>query len=649
MEGELLWSPPDDAWASTRIGRFLHRFDAFETYEAAWRWSVDHLDELWDGVWNEFDVRSSTPRGSVLAGREMPGASWFPGARLNYAEHALRGFGDDDAVAVVARSQTRGPSQLTLGELRAEVARVASGLRHLGVAPGDRVAGYLPNVPEAVIGFLAAASIGAIWSSCPPEFGTRAVIDRFGQIEPVVLVAVDGYRYGDKVIDRSGDLAVIQAALPSLRATVLVSYLDARADHRPSDQLPWDELDGDPVEPAYEQVAFDHPLYILYSSGTTGLPKAIVHGHGGVLLEHCKAVGLHHDLGPGDRFFWFSTTGWMMWNFLVSGLLVGAAVVLFDGDPGHPDLGVLWDLAEEAAVTAFGVSAPYLMACRRDGLRPADGRDLSRLRVVGSTGAPLPASGYRWVYESVGADLLLSSISGGTDVVTAFLGGTPLVPVRAGELSSRYLGCRVEAFDHHGRSVTGQVGELVITAPMPSMPVAFWGDPDGRRYREAYYDVYPGVWRHGDWITIGEDGSAVISGRSDATLNRGGVRLGTSDFYAVVEDIDGVADSLVVHLEDDEGGLGRLLLFVALRPGVDEEATRAAIVSALRRDLSPRHVPDEIVAVRAVPRTLSGKKLEIPVKRILQGAAPSEVAAAGALADPTALDDFADYAHRTSS
>ncbi len=399
--------------------------------------------------------------------------------------------------------------------------------------------------------------------------------------------------------------------------------------------------------PAYAQVPFDHPLYILYSSGTTGLPKAIVHGHGGVLLEHCKAVGLHHDLGPGDRFFWFSTTGWMMWNFVVSGLLVGAAVVLFDGDPGHPDLRALWDLAEEAAVTGFGVSAPYLMACRRDGLVPADGRDLSRLRVVGSTGAPLPASGYRWVYESVGADLLLSSISGGTDVVTAFLGGTPLVPVRAGELSSRYLGCRVEAFDADGRpSSVGRVGELVVTAPMPSMPVAFWGDPDGRRYREAYYDVYPGVWRHGDWITIDADGSSVISGRSDATLNRGGVRLGTSDFYAVVEDIEGVADSLVVHLEDEEGGLGQLLLFVSLHPGVDPDATKAAIVTALRRDLSPRHVPDEIVAVRAVPRTLSGKKLEIPVKRILQGAAPSSVAAPGALADPAALADFADYARR---
>ncbi|MGD9797667.1 MAG: acetoacetate--CoA ligase [Acidimicrobiia bacterium] len=641
MDGELLWTPADDAWATTRLGRFLTGLGGFDDYEAAWRWSVDHLDELWAAVWHQLDVRSTEPYDAVLASAAMPGAVWFPGARLNYAEHALR-WPDGD-VAVIGRSQSREPTALTFGELRDEVARVAAGLRRLGVRAGDRVAAYLPNIQEAVIGLLAAASLGAVWSSCPPEFGVKAVIDRFGQIEPVVLLAVDGYRYGSRAVDRAGDLVAIRAALPSLRATVLVPYLEPdRAV--PDGLVPWDDLRAGSALPEYEPVPFDHPLYVLFSSGTTGLPKAIVHGHGGVLLEHGKAVGLHHDLGPGDRFFWFSTTGWMMWNFLVSGLVVGAAVVLFDGDPGHPDLGRLWDLADETGVSAFGVSAPFLMACRREGIRPTEGRDLGRIRVVGSTGAPLPASGFRWVYEAVGSDLLLSSISGGTDVVTAFLGGTPLVPVRAGELSCRYLGCRVEAFDPAGHPVVGREGELVVTAPMPSMPVSFWADPDGSRYREAYFDVFPGVWRHGDWITIGADGSSTISGRSDATLNRGGVRLGTADFYAVVEDLDDVADSLVVHLEDGDGGLGRLLLFVVLRAGADETSTRGAIVGALRRDLSPRHVPDEIVPVRAIPRTLSGKKLEIPVKRILGGAAAETVAAAGALADPAALDDFVAFA-----
>jgi acetoacetyl-CoA synthetase len=513
------------------------------------------------------------------------------------------------------------------------VAHCAGGLRALGVGAGDRVAAYAPNIPETVVAFLAAASIGAVWSSCAPEFGVRSVVDRFSQIEPAVLVAVDGYRYGDKVVDRRSEVDEIVAALPSLRKTVTIPYLGVGADG-------WSDLLRGPGddEPGleFEAVPFDHPLYVLYSSGTTGLPKPIIHGHGGITVEHLKVLTLHQDLGPADRFCWFTTTGWMMWNYLVSGLLCGSTIVLFDGDPGHPDLSTLWAMAAETRCTVFGVSAPFLMACRKAGVEPERGA----LRWVGSTGAPLPADGFRWVASEVGVPV--SSISGGTDVCSAFVGSSPLVPVRAGEISCRLLGCAVEAFDPEGRACPpGVTGELVITKPMPSMPVGFWGDDDGSRYRAAYFEEFPGVWRHGDWITFTDDGGCTITGRSDATLNRGGVRLGTSDFYAVVESFPEVADSLVVHLDDAEGGSGTLRLFVALAPEcVLDDDLRARIVARLRTDLSPRHVPDTIEAVPAIPRTLSGKKLELPVKRILSGTPVDKAAAPGALADPTALDHF---------
>jgi acetoacetyl-CoA synthetase len=478
-----------------------------------------------------------------------------------------------------------------------------------------------------------------VWSSCAPEFGTRSVIDRFQQIDPVVLLTVDGYRYGDRDVDRSEEIAVIRSALPSLRATVVVPYLGDGTNVPGA--VRWDDLIAETAPLQFEPVPFDHPLYILYSSGTTGLPKPIVHGHGGILLEHMKMLALHHDLGPDDRFFWFSTTGWMMWNYLVSGLVLGSAVVLFDGNPAHPDLGALWRLAAEVGITSFGTSAPFLLACRKEGLDPAGEVDLSAIRGVGSTGAPLPAEGFRWVYEHVGRDLLLSSASGGTDVCTAFVAAVPLLPVVAGEISCRCLGAKIEAFDEDGRAVIGRQGELVITEPMPSMPVGFWDDPDGSRYRDAYFDAYPGVWRHGDWITITERGSCTITGRSDSTLNRGGVRLGTADFYSVVEGFAEVADSLVVHLEDPEGGVGELLLFLQLQPGCAlDDDLRSRIATELRTTLSPRHVPDEIRVVVAVPRTLSGKKLEIPVKRILTGT-PADIAASkGALADPGSLAPF---------
>jgi acetoacetyl-CoA synthetase len=648
---EVLWTPLADARDRSRMGRYLAWLAAerdlrLPDYDAAWRWSVGDPGAFWQSVWDHFGVRSTSPAGQALADARMPGARWFPGAAMNYAEHvlALQGRGDDDTV-VVGRSQTRGPSDLTAAELRDAVARCRAGLVRLGVERGDRVAAFLPNVPEAVIGLLATASLGATWSSCAPEFGTRAVVDRFGQIEPTVLLTIDGYRYGDKVVDRAGAVADIRAALRTVDATVVVPYLrpEAEAVDAVPGAIPWSALLAEDAPLAVEPVAFDHPLYVLFSSGTTGLPKPIVHGHGGILLEHLKALALHTDLGPDDRFCWFTTTGWMMWNYLVSGLAVGSTVVLFDGNPAWPDLSTLWRLAAETRTTYLGVSAPFLMACRAAGLAPGrdPGLDLSALRGVGSTGAPLPAAGFRWVADAVSDAIPVGSLSGGTDLCTGFLGPSPLVPVWAGEISCRMLGARVEAFDPSGRSLVGEQGELVITAPMPSMPVGLWGDADGSRMRAAYFEPWPGVWRHGDWLTITERGSCVISGRSDATLNRGGVRIGTAELYAVVESLPEVADSLVVHLEDPGGGPGELLLFVVVRDGGPlDDGLRARIASALREGLSPRHVPDAILAVPAIPRTLSGKKLEVPVKRILAGMPPEAAASKDALADPRSLEPF---------
>ncbi|MFI2714321.1 acetoacetate--CoA ligase [Micromonospora sp. NPDC018662] len=650
---DVLWTPPADVRDRSRIGAYLrwlaeHRGLEFADYDALWQWSVTDLDGFWSSIWDYFDVLAHTPPTATLAGRSMPGARWFPGATLNYAENVLRmpGLGDDDP-AVIAHGQTRAPETLTAAQLRERVRRVAAGLRRLGVGPGDRVAAYAPNIPETYVLLLATASLGAIFSSCAPEFGTRSVTDRWQQIEPTVLVAVDGYRYGDKPIDRRAEVAAIRAALPSLRHTVAVPYLDP-AGPAPDGAMTWAELAAETDEPlSFTPVPFDHPLYVLYSSGTTGLPKPIVHGHGGILLEHLKMLALHHDLGPADRFFWFTTTGWMMWNFLVSGPAVGAAIVLFDGNPGHPDLGALWRLAAETGTTYFGTSAPFLLASRKAGLVPREIADLSALRGLGSTGAPLPAEGFTWVYENVGDRLQLQSLSGGTDVCTGFVGGVPLLPVHAGEIACRALGAKVEARSADGSAVVGQLGELVITEPMPSMPVGFWNDPDGSRYREAYFDVYPGVWRHGDWITVNERGGCVITGRSDATLNRGGVRLGTAEFYSVVEGLDEVVDSVVVHLEDDEGGAGELLLFVVLADGLElDDAMRKKICRELRTALSPRHVPDEIHQVKAVPRTLSAKKLEVPVKKILTGTPVDRAAAKGALANPESLTAFATFAQR---
>jgi acetoacetyl-CoA synthetase len=652
--GRLLWAPAAGARSSTRVGQYLkwlerERHLFFADYDALWRWSVDELEAFWQSLWDYFEIGASQELECVLRDREMPGADWFPGARLNYAEHALRG--DDDTVVVISRSQTRDPTELTRGELRARVARARAGLQRLGVQPGDRVAAYAPNIEETLIALLAVASLGATWVVCAPEFGTPAVLDRLRQVEPKVLIAVDGYRHGDRGVDRAAAVREILAALPSVEAVVRIPYLHDSVDQG-LDGTTWEQLLAHDAEPAYAPVAFDHPLWILFSSGTTGLPKAIVHGHGGITLELMKSHALHSDLGPGDRWLFFSPTGWVVWNLLVSGLLVGASIVLWDGNPAYPDAAGLWRALEETRATAFGCGATFLMLSRAAGLTPGVTFDLSQLRGISSTGSPLPPEGFEWVYEHVGTDLYLQSASGGTDVSTGFVGGSPLLPVRAGRIACRYLGVDARAVDPEGRELIGELGELVICQPMPSMPVSFWNDPPepgakiGPRYHSAYFDQYPGRWRHGDWIRVDADGSCVVTGRSDATLNRGGVRLGTSEFYAALDHIQEVTDSLVVHLEDPAGGLGELLLFAALRDEAtlnDELSDR--IRSTLRSRLSPRHVPDRIVDVPGIPYNLTGKKLEVPVKRLLQGADRASVLSEGAVRDPTTLVAFERYAH----
>jgi len=641
-EGDLLWEPGPERLAAAHLTRFAEQVGVAGGYEDLWRWSVADLDGFWRALASWAGIRWSAPPSAGLAEARMPGARWFPDGTLNYAEHALYppvGV-DKDGIAVIFAREDGRRRRLTWRELRTEVAAVRAALVEYGVGRGDRVAALLPNAPEALVAMLATASLGAVWSSCSPDFGARAIVDRFAQIEPTVLFTVDGYRYGGKAFDVRDTVAALRAQLPTVTTTVLVPYLDD--DATLPDAVRWPDLLARPATHtsrlAFEPMPFDAPMWILYSSGTTGLPKPIVHGHGGILLEHVKQLGLHLDLGPDDRFFWFSTTGWMMWNLLVSGLTVGCPIVLFDGNPMHPGPDALWQLAADEGVTCFGVSAPFIQACAKTGVEPA-GLDLAALRTVGSTGAPLSPEGFAWVYEHVKADVLLTSLSGGTDVCTAFVGGAPTLPVRAGVIPARLLGCAVDAFDAGGTPIVGELGELVITAPMPSMPVGFWNDPDGARLREAYFDVFPGVWRHGDWIKIDPDGSCVIYGRSDSTLNRGGVRMGTAEFYRVVEELPGVFDSLVIDTSA-AGTEGRLLLYVVLEEGADFAEVGPRLRETIRRELSPRHVPDEIVPIDEVPRTLSGKKCEVPVKRILAGVPVEQAVSAGALKNPDSLNPF---------
>jgi acetoacetyl-CoA synthetase len=631
VDPPIVWTPSAERIESATITRYREWVNeshglTLADYADLWRWSVDELESFWASIWDFFEVEASTPYERVLSTREMPGARWFPGARLSYAEHVLRGRVDDD-VAIRHASELRPLGEWTWGELRARGGAVAGALREAGVVAGDRVAAYLPNIPETVAAFLGCASIGATWSSCAPEFGVRSVVDRFAQIEPKVLLTVDGYRFGGRDFDRGETIAALERGLPTLERTLVVPYLAGGEWELPAAAL------------EFAQLPFDHPLWVLYSSGTTGLPKAIVHGQGGILLEHLKKLRLHLDARAGDRLFWFTTTGWMMWNFLVGGLLSEASIVLFDGNPAYPDLGTLWDLADAAGITSFGTSAGYIAACQKADVDPRAGRDLSRLDSVGSTGSPLAPEGFDWVRDRLGEDVWLFSTSGGTDVCTAFVGGVPTLPVYRGELQARALGAKVEAWSEDGRPLVGEVGELVITEPMPSMPLYLWGDEDGSRYRESYFSTFPGVWRHGDWIELTERGTAIITGRSDATINRGGVRMGTSELYRSVLSLDEVLDALVVDVPEESGS--RMTLFVVLGDGAKlDERLEAEIRRRIREDCSPRHVPDAVLAAPEIPRTLSGKILEVPVKRILMGAPADEVASRDSLANPAALDWF---------
>jgi acetoacetyl-CoA synthetase len=648
---EELWRPTPERARAARVAdfaRFVSRRRGLDVgdppdYDALWRWSVDSIEQFWADLASWTGVLPGIADDRVLPRREMPGAVWFPGTSVNYAEQVLRrATGQEPALVVVAEDAE--PAEVSWATLRGQVGAFAATLRRLGVRRGDRVAGYLPNVPEAVVAFLGAAAIGAIWTSCAPDFGTRAVLDRFAQVEPVVLVAVDGYRWGGREHDRRAVVAELRAALPSARTTIVVPRLDA--SYPPAGTIPWASAVEAVQDPQFEPLPFDAPLWIVWSSGTTGLPKGIVHGHGGVVLEQRKSAELHMDVGEGDRFYWYASTAWIMWNIATSALLAGATVVVHDGAPTHPSLDAQFALAARVGITYLGTSAGYLSVCERAGLRPGETHDLSALRSIGSTGSPLPASTFRWVYEAVKSDVLLGSLSGGTDVATGFVGSSPLLPVTEGELQRPMLGVAVASWDEAGRPVVGELGELVVTEPMPSMPLEFWNDPGGQRYRETYFEPWPGVWRHGDWLEITPRGTCLITGRSDSTLNRGGVRMGTADIYAAVESVPEVVDSVVLGVEEPDGGYW-MPLFVQLAPGVeltDDLVTR--LKDAIRRQASPRHVPDEVIAVPGVPHTRTGKRLEVPLKRLFQGVDPARAVNRGAVDDASLVDHFLDLARR---
>ncbi|EFF89942.1 acetoacetate-CoA ligase [Streptomyces sp. e14] len=650
MNPQPLWQPDPQRTADAQITEFQawaaehHGAPAEGGYPALHRWSVEQLDTFWKAVTEWFDVRFSTPYARVLGDRSMPGAEWFPGARLNYAEHALRAAdARPDEPALLHLDETHEPRPVSWAELRRQVGSLAAELRALGVRPGDRVSGYLPNVPQAVVALLATAAVGGVWTSCAPDFGARSVLDRFQQVEPVVLFTVDGYRYGGKEHDRRDVVAELRRELPTLRAVVHIPLLGTPA---PEDALEWSALTSADVAPVFEQVPFDHPLWVLYSSGTTGLPKAIVQPQGGILVEHLKQLGLHCDLGPRDRFFWYTSTGWMMWNFLVSGLLTGTTIVLYDGSPGHPDTGAQWRVAERTGATLFGTSAAYVMACRKAEVHPARDFDLSSVRCVATTGSPLPPDGFRWLHDEVGDDVWIASVSGGTDVCSCFAGAVPTLPVYIGELQAPCLGTDLQSWDPSGAPLTDEVGELVVVNPMPSMPIHFWNDPDGSRYHDSYFAMYPGVWRHGDWITLTSRGSVIIHGRSDSTLNRQGVRMGSADIYEAVERLPEIKESLVIGVEQPDGGYW-MPLFVHLAPGaVLDDALLDRVKRTIREQLSPRHVPDEIIAVPGIPHTLTGKRIEVPVKRLLQGTPLEKAVNPGSIDDLDLLRFYEDLARK---
>jgi acetoacetyl-CoA synthetase len=652
QEGELLWEPGEALKNEANISKFMHwlaqnRGLEFENYQQLWQWSVDDIEAFWEGLWHFFDVKSGTPYECVLRGRQMPGAQWFPGSRLNYAEHVLRNE-RADAIALHAYSELDDPQHVSWEELGAQVRQLAQQLRIMGVQPGDRVVTYLPNTPETVVAFLATAAIGAIFSSCSPDFGHKSVVDRFRQIEPKVLFCSDGYRFGGKDFDRRDEVAEIIQSLPSLEQVVQVPNLFKDiTEPVVSHTRYWDDLmAGATVPPQdfhFEQLDFDHPLWIVYSSGTTGLPKPIVHGHGGIILEFFKLLGFHMNQKPDSSMFFFTTTGWVMWNITVGSLIMGGAAVLYDGNPVGEDPSVLWHLAEDSGTTFFGASPTYVAAMEKQGIVPGKLFDLSKMEGILLGGSPATPEVMSWCYENIKQDLWVTSQSGGTDVCSAFVGASPTLPVYAGEIQTRCLAVDAHAYSDNGESLVGEVGELVIRQSMPSMPIYFWNDEGNVRYKESYFEDYPGVWRHGDYFLVNERGGCFINGRSDSTLNRYGVRIGTAEIYRTVEQLDEIEDSLIVNLDLPDGKFF-MPLFVKLKNGLMlNENIQGKIRSALRSGYSPRHVPDKIIQVDAIPYTLTGKKLEVPVRKILAGAAPEKAANKDAMSNPEALDFFIDY------
>ena len=651
-QGDLLWTPSAERLAQAHLTHYLQWLGArgrhFDSYTALWQWSIDEQDAFWGSLWEYFDVRASRPYERVLGSRTMPGAEWFPGARLNYAEHALR-HEREGAVALMYLSERRSLMELSWTELGGQVRRLATRMRALGITPGDRVIAYLPNSPEAVVAMLATVSIGAIWASCGPDFGPRGVVDRFGQLAPRLAFCVDGYYYGGKLFDRRPELKAILNALPSVEQVVYLRQLE------PSDDTPltahtlfWEEaLSGPDIAREsfrFEQVPFAHPLWILFSSGTTGLPKPIVHCHGGMVLEQIKSLRIHMDVHPGERMFFFTTTGWMMWNFLVSALLVDVIPVLYDGNPAYPEADVLWAMVERTGASFFGASPTYVSILEKAGIVPKDRFDLSRLKSVLLAGSPVTAECMAWFYRCVKSDIWAHSGSGGTDLCAGIVGGIVILPLYAGEIQGRQLGMAAYAFNEQGQAVIDEVGELVITKPVPSMPVGLWNDTDGTRYRESYFDQYPGVWRHGDFFKLNRRGGCFVLGRSDATLNRHGVRIGTAEVYRALTEVPEIEDALIVNLDLKNGGFF-MPLFVKLHDGLElDEALVEKVRARMRKAYSARHVPDKIYQVAAIPYTLTGKKMEVPVRRILMGVPAEKAANRAAMANVESLDYFIRYA-----
>lgn len=647
-----LWQPSEVFKQATQLNKYRHWLQEnyhlnFADYQSLWEWSVENTAAFWESVWEYFQIISHSPYTTVHNDDPMPETKWFPGSTLNYAEHIFREKTTDHP-AIIFRSERHPLTEISWETLEKKVAAFKTWLKQAGVKEGDRVVAFLPNIPEATIAFLAVNALGAIWSSCSPDFGVNSVVDRFAQISPKVLIAVDGYQYGGKSFDKNEAVQSLFDDLPSLEKLVMIPYLneDLAVEKFP-DCVLWETALETPAEPlTFASVPFDHPIWVLYSSGTTGIPKAITHSHGGVLLEHYKYLAFHNDVHPGERFFWFSTTGWMMWNFVQAALLAGASIVLYDGSPGFPDLEVLWEFAAEAGIDHFGTSAPFIVACMKAGQQPGKKYDLKKLRSIGSTGAPLPPEGFDWIYENISEDVWLCSMSGGTDVCTAFVGGCPLEPVYRGEIQCRALGCSMYSYDEMGEPALETVGEMVITKPMPSMPIYFWNDPGKARYLASYFEMYAGIWRHGDWLKITERNSLIIYGRSDATLNRQGIRIGTAEIYRAIDKVPGIADSLIVNLEL-EGGEHYMPLFVVLNDGAElDDVLKQAIKKTLRQEYTPRHVPDEVIEIQEIPYTISGKKLEAPVKKILLGIPIEKAANPDSMKNPDSLQYFLEFRKR---